>query len=396
MDGAEGIPVTGVSELVLEVADLAAAERFYAAALGLPVVERWPAREAIWLMAGDRTRIGLWRPQVGVAGGRGGAHVHFALHLAETDFDAAVRRLREQELRPQVEARGRRRHGRTRSAYVDDPDGNCVELWTQDVARYRRHASPPAQLPEEKHAPARFDATARSWDSAYDRADLHAHWWRTRLELAARLAGAGPGDLLEIGCGPGRLLAALAGRGWTVTGVDPAPAMLELARERVPAAAPRLTVARAEELPHDDATFDAVVAIGVLEYADLPAALRELVRVLKPGGRAVLGLRRHTPIGAWHRSVVLPLTLPLKRRIPFGRPLPDRRRAPMTLARAWEVLDDAGLAVERAESIGCAVVPDPIDGLAPGLAVRAATWAERSPRLRRALGTQRVLVARRA
>ena len=41
------IPVTGVSELVLEVVDLAAAETFYAGALGLPVVERWPDREAI-------------------------------------------------------------------------------------------------------------------------------------------------------------------------------------------------------------------------------------------------------------------------------------------------------------------------------------------------------------
>src|SRR5207302_6671937 len=61
------IPVTGVSELVLEVEDLAAAERFYNGVLGLPIVERWAEREAIWVMAGDRTRIGLWRPQVGVA-----------------------------------------------------------------------------------------------------------------------------------------------------------------------------------------------------------------------------------------------------------------------------------------------------------------------------------------
>src|ERR1041384_8237577 len=49
--------VTGVSELVLEVVDLEASERFYSEVLGLPVVERWPDREAIWGMAGDRTRI---------------------------------------------------------------------------------------------------------------------------------------------------------------------------------------------------------------------------------------------------------------------------------------------------------------------------------------------------
>ena len=89
-----GIPVSGVSELVLEVVDLEAAEEFYARVLGLPVVERWPDREAIWVMAGERTRIGLWRPQVGLAGGRGGVHVHYAMKVAEADFDDAVELLR--------------------------------------------------------------------------------------------------------------------------------------------------------------------------------------------------------------------------------------------------------------------------------------------------------------
>lgn len=126
-----GIPVTGVSELVLEVVDLAAAEAFYAGALGLPVVERWPHREAIWVMAGERTRIGLWRPQVGLAGGRGGIHVHYAMHLAEADYDAAVARLRERGLEVGEHRFGG--YGGSRAAYVDDPDGNVVELWTWDV-----------------------------------------------------------------------------------------------------------------------------------------------------------------------------------------------------------------------------------------------------------------------
>jgi catechol 2,3-dioxygenase-like lactoylglutathione lyase family enzyme len=125
-----GIPVSGVSELVLEVVDLAAAERFYAGVLGLPVVERWESREAVWVMAGDRTRIGLWRPQVGVAGGRGGVHVHFAMHLADDCFEAAVARLREHGYEPHEDRFG----DRGRAAYVADPDGNVVELWTWDVA----------------------------------------------------------------------------------------------------------------------------------------------------------------------------------------------------------------------------------------------------------------------
>jgi catechol 2,3-dioxygenase-like lactoylglutathione lyase family enzyme len=129
-----GIPVTGVNELVLEVVDLEASERFYAVILGLPVVDRWPDREAVWVMAGERTRIGLWRPQVGLFGSRGGLHVHFALHIAEEDYDAAVERLRSlgQEVEETVF------EGAGRSVYVNDPDGNLVELWTWDVAGHLR------------------------------------------------------------------------------------------------------------------------------------------------------------------------------------------------------------------------------------------------------------------
>ena len=129
-----GIPVTGVNELVLEVVDLEAAERFYSGVLGFPVVDRWPDREAIWVMAGDHTRIGLWRPQVGLFGGRGGLHVHFAMHIADADFDAAVERLEGKGCTVQQTAF----EGAGRSAYVDDPDGNVVELWTWDVAGHLR------------------------------------------------------------------------------------------------------------------------------------------------------------------------------------------------------------------------------------------------------------------
>jgi catechol-2,3-dioxygenase len=125
----DGVPVTGVSELVLEVVDLEAAEAFYAGVLGLPVVERWPERDAIWVMAGERTRIGLWRPQVGVAGGRGGVHVHYALQIEERDYAAIVEGLKGRGLDITEDD-----FGHSRAAYVTDPDGNVVEFWTGDVA----------------------------------------------------------------------------------------------------------------------------------------------------------------------------------------------------------------------------------------------------------------------
>ena len=365
------ILVTGVSELVLEVEDLEAAERFYAGVLGLPVVERWAEREAIWVMAGDRTRIGLWRPQVGVAGGRGGEHVHFALHLDERDFDAAVARLRAAGLDPYVQDRRRS----SKSVYADDPDGNCVELWTQDVSEYRPH----------------FDRTAAAWDASYDAPTVRGHWQRMRLEAATRLVGEGPGSLLEVGVGSGRLLGALAERGWDVTGVDAAPRMVELAREPVSAA--KLEVARAEELPFEAGAFDVVVAIGVLEYGDVEASLRELARVLRPGGRAVLGLLNGgAPAVAWSRLVTHPVARRVKRVAPFGRPLPASRRPPLSLGETRDALARAGLELERVETVGCAVLLDPLDRLP--LAYQAARLAEASPRLRRAFGTQRLVAAR--
>ena len=130
------IPVTGVNEVVLEVLDLDAAARFYGDVLGLPLFSRTADRA--WFLAGG-TRIGLWTPQVGLANGRGGVHVHYAFHIDEGDFAAAVARLAEQGLAPEVISF--EDDGRGRAVYVSDPDRNVVELWTWDVARETAEAT---------------------------------------------------------------------------------------------------------------------------------------------------------------------------------------------------------------------------------------------------------------
>ena len=135
----DGIPVTGVNELVLEVVDLDAAERFYADVLGFPVIARWDDSGRIWLMAGERTRIGLWQPQLGIANGRGGVHVHYAMHLPEEHFDAALERLRRRAYEPEIVSFEDENHGR--AAYVTDPDGNVVEFWTWDVSGHLGEAA---------------------------------------------------------------------------------------------------------------------------------------------------------------------------------------------------------------------------------------------------------------
>jgi catechol 2,3-dioxygenase-like lactoylglutathione lyase family enzyme len=129
--------VDGVSELVLEVADLDRSERFYTETLGLPVVERWPHRDAFWVLAG-RTRIGLWKPQVGLEGSRGGSHVHFAMQLPEHEFDARVEAMRAAGHEVPVHEFGPLADGApaTRAAYVHDPDDHLVEFWTADMRDY--------------------------------------------------------------------------------------------------------------------------------------------------------------------------------------------------------------------------------------------------------------------
>ena len=110
---------------MLEVADLDAAARFYGEVLGLPSLSR--SEDRAWFLVGGRSRIGLWTPQVGIAGGQGGAHVHYAMHVDEDAYDAAVQRLRVHGLEVHEEHFD---EPDTRAAYVTDPDDNVVELWT--------------------------------------------------------------------------------------------------------------------------------------------------------------------------------------------------------------------------------------------------------------------------
>ena len=118
-------PLTdGFAELTLETSDLARLERFYTDAFGLEVLAREDDR--IWLAAGEQARLGLWSPGQKEFGDRGGSHVHFAFSAAPGRLDALVARLRSHG----AEVRGPEEHdGGDRSIYVEDPEGNVVEVW---------------------------------------------------------------------------------------------------------------------------------------------------------------------------------------------------------------------------------------------------------------------------
>jgi ubiquinone/menaquinone biosynthesis C-methylase UbiE len=95
--------------------------------------------------------------------------------------------------------------------------------------------------------------------------------------------------VLELGCGNGKTLSVMNQRGWNVTGIDISPRAIQLARRVCPAVQEiNLAVADVRQMPFGVGAFDAVFAfhiLGHLSAADRAAALKEICRVTRAGGR---------------------------------------------------------------------------------------------------------------
>jgi catechol-2,3-dioxygenase len=115
--------IDAFAELTLETRDPALLERFYREAFGFEVLSRDDDR--VWLGVGERARLGLWSPGEKEFGDQGGRHVHFALSASPGTLHALARRLR-----AYASVSGPVEHpGGDRSIYVEDPEGNVVEVW---------------------------------------------------------------------------------------------------------------------------------------------------------------------------------------------------------------------------------------------------------------------------
>jgi arsenite methyltransferase len=115
-----------------------------------------------------------------------------------------------------------------------------------------------------------------------------------RRAMVREAVGAQPGErILDLGCGPGFYVAELldeVGDGGSVVGVDISPQMLAIAARRCAGRANvEFREGPATAVPVDDASFDVALSVQVLEYvADTAAALTEVHRALRPGGRMVI------------------------------------------------------------------------------------------------------------
>ncbi len=178
-----------------------------------------------------------------------------------------------------------------------------------------------------------YARTALRYDDAHA-ADEHA----VALEhVLAWLRSSAAESLLDSGCGTGRALRLVRERAphVRVRGNDPVPELLRIATERHGVPAELLDVARSEALPYPDASFDAVVAIGVMHHVPDPAAVvAELVRVAR---RAVFVSDANIYGAGPPASRIVKLALA---RTGLLRPLNRLRRG----GRDWFYSDDDGVA----------------------------------------------------
>lgn len=159
--------------------------------------------------------------------------------------------------------------------------------------------------------PAGTGLASSPWGSQRFYEEMRTTRYRAQPWHMGVLDGYSGGRLLEVGCGAGTDLAYLGGRFRYVVGVDLAEAGARLAGGAVDHWRVRgaTLVADGEALPFADEGFDLVYSFGVLHHTDDPArAVREIRRVLRPGGRVVVGLYHRWSLFAAHVLVRYLLT----------------------------------------------------------------------------------------
>src|SRR5438270_9588727 len=169
-----------------------------------------------------------------------------------------------------------------------------------------------------------FRSQSRFWREVYAdncvRADIIRDRHAAVLEWIDDLALPPGSQVLEVGCGAGFMAVALAQRGLRVQAIDSVEAMVEQAHQHAvetgTANMLSITVGDAHTLAFDDDSFDLVVAIGVIPWLAQPElAMREIARVTKPGGYAILATANRMALPSLLDPLYNPFLAPLRQRV---------------------------------------------------------------------------------
>ena len=256
-------------------------------------------------------------------------------------------------------------------------------------------------VPQERSVEARvaeyFDSEAPGYAASYSMDSHVGYFFRCRARLVkAILDDRRPGALVDVGCGPGVMVDTVRSAGHTYDGVDVSPGMIHVATDSFAGDADvRFLVARAQELPFDDASFDTALCLGLLEYVpreDRQLALSEVRRVLRPGGLVVLAvLNRRSPIWFWRTAKSW-----FKGRVGArpGVATADADPEPFTSRRAQKLLDEAGFSVDGAGYYAYNIMPARIFDAVPSLWTKVSDLLDRMvPRPFRWIAMGTLLVA---
>jgi ubiquinone/menaquinone biosynthesis C-methylase UbiE len=153
--------------------------------------------------------------------------------------------------------------------------------------RSRVHGPQPRLRDDVVAAQYNASAAAAGYADSHEGWGPAARYFRSRINLISQTLACSPGgDLLDVGCGPGMMVRELLDSrpdDFRITVLDRSPAMVEACALRTDNNV-RAQVGRVEAMPLPDASFDVVLAMGVLEYTELTAALAEIARVARPDG----------------------------------------------------------------------------------------------------------------
>lgn len=182
------------------------------------------------------------------------------------------------------------------------------------------------------------EKSRRVWDKHSRTYDKSMAFWERRVFEGDRewVCGQAEGDVLEVAVGSGRNFSFYP-RQVRVSGFDLSPAMVELARARAEELSLdiELRVADATALPYEDASFDTVVCTySLCAIPDPAAAISEMRRVLRPGGRVLLSehVRSSNPLVLAAQGIVSAVTVPLMNEHFLRRPDRTLRDAGFELA----------------------------------------------------------------